>query len=350
MPAFSFEDTSKPFSYRSTAEFLISRLHDEELFASPQRDFRRRHITSDVSKRPGDNLKSDMNLVAEDCFGRPSTISDSDVSSCQDDNVLLKRTIDDITEKFATLGDRLPKPVGLTDGEPIVRFLDRLGEVGQRAESDAFGKDNLNNENSFKNTLPLKSESNIDDKVSRYLWEVANQNKYLQERQKYRFHIIPDGNCLYRAVSRAAYGAQSLHKELREQTIHHIADHLDEFNSIVEDDVGEFLISASQDGVWAGYPELLAMSNLLKVNIYLTTGGSFESPTVSTMVHFLGEEDTTRPVVWLSWLSNGHYDVILNHPVPNPEYNEWCRSVQTQRVLDEQLAKSINKGQLVELS
>lgn len=184
-------------------------------------------------------------------------------------------------------------------------------------------------------------QGDVDDKVTRYLAEVEKQNKYLQERHKYRFHIIPDGNCLYRAVSKATYGEQSRHKELREQTMHHIADHLDEFNPIIEGDVGEFLINAAQDGAWAGYPELLAMSQMLRVNIYLTTGGSLESPTVSTMVHYLGEEDASKTAIWLSWLSNGHYDVLLDRCLPNPEYEDWCRHSQIQRKRDEELAKSM---------
>ncbi|XP_010897747.2 uncharacterized protein LOC105027364 [Esox lucius] len=187
-----------------------------------------------------------------------------------------------------------------------------------------------------------EEKGHINDKVTRYIAEVEKQNKYLQEKaHKYRFHIIPDGNCLYRAVCKAAYGDQSMHKELREQTIHHIADHLDEFNPIIEGDVGEFLINAAQDGAWAGYPELLAMSQMLNVNIYLTTGGSLESPTVSTMVHYLGEEDSSKPAIWLSWLSNGHYDVLLDRCVPNPEYDDWFRHSQMQRKRDEQLAKSM---------
>ncbi len=185
------------------------------------------------------------------------------------------------------------------------------------------------------------NKSDVDNKVTRYLAEVEKQNKYLHDRQKYRFHIIPDGNCLYRTVSKAAYGDQSMHKELREQTMHHIADHLEEFNPIIEGDVGEFLINAAQDGAWAGYPELLAMSQMLNVNIYLTTGGSVESPTVSTMVHYLGEEDLSKPAIWLSWLSNGHYDVLLDSCQPNPEYDDWCRHTQLQRKRDEELAKSM---------
>lgn len=186
-----------------------------------------------------------------------------------------------------------------------------------------------------------QEKEDINDKVTRYLAEVEKQNKYLQERQKFRYHVIPDGNCLYRAVCKATFGDQARHAELREQTVHHIADHLDEFNPIIEGDVGEFLINAAQDGAWAGYPELLAMSQMLNVNIHLTTGGSLESPTVSTMVHYLGEEDASKPAIWLSWLSNGHYDVLLDNSLPNPEYEDWCRNSQMQRKRDEELAKSM---------
>ncbi|XP_030358189.1 OTU domain-containing protein 1 [Strigops habroptila] len=179
------------------------------------------------------------------------------------------------------------------------------------------------------------------EKLALYLAEVEKQDKYLRQKGRFRFHIIPDGNCLYRAVCKAVYGDQRLHSELREQTVHYIADHLDHFNPIIEGDVGEFLIAAAQDGAWAGYPELLAMGQMLNVNIHLTTGGRPESPTVSTMVHYLGPEDPTRPSIWLSWLSNGHYDAVLDRMCPNPEYEAWCRQTQVQRRRDEELAKSM---------
>ena len=189
----------------------------------------------------------------------------------------------------------------------------------------------------------------LRDQVSRYLAEVEEQNAYLRERNKFRFQVIPDGNCLYRAVCRATSGDQSGHVELRERTVHHIADHLEQFSHVIEGDVGEFLISASQDGAWAGYPELLAMSQMLRVHVHLTTGGGARSPTVSTMVHYLGgdehENECTPPRpddIWLSWLSNGHYDVILDQSdVLNPEYEDWCMQAQAQRRRDEELARAM---------
>ncbi|XP_066485141.1 OTU domain-containing protein 1 [Tiliqua scincoides] len=180
-----------------------------------------------------------------------------------------------------------------------------------------------------------------NEKLALYLAEVEKQDKYLRHKGRFRFHIIPDGNCLYRAVCKAVNGDQRLHGELREQTVHYIADHLDHFSPIIEGDVGEFLINAAQDGAWAGYPELLAMGQMLDVNIHLTTGGRPESPTVSTMAHYLGPEDPSRRSIWLSWLSNGHYDAVLDRQCPNPEYEEWCRQTQVQRRRDEELAKSM---------
>ncbi|XP_053121493.1 OTU domain-containing protein 1 [Hemicordylus capensis] len=187
----------------------------------------------------------------------------------------------------------------------------------------------------------VRPNTERNEKLALYLAEVEKQDKYLRHKGRFRFHIIPDGNCLYRAICKAVNGDQRLHGDLREQTVHFIADHLDHFSPIIEGDVGEFLINAAQDGAWAGYPELLAMGQMLDVNIHLTTGGRPESPTVSTMAHYLGPEDPSRRNIWLSWLSNGHYDAVLDRQCPNPEYEEWCRQTQVQRRRDEELAKSM---------
>ncbi|XP_018413454.1 PREDICTED: OTU domain-containing protein 1 [Nanorana parkeri] len=189
--------------------------------------------------------------------------------------------------------------------------------------------------------LPNTRTESHQERLALHLAELEKQDKYLREKNRYRFHIIPDGNCLYRAISKAMYGDQSLHSDLRERTVHHVADHLDTFNLIIEGDIGEFLINAAQDGSWAGYPELLAMSQMLNINIHLTTGGRPECPTVSTMVHYLGEENPCRLNIWLSWLSNGHYDAVLEEPLPNPEYENWSKQNQAQRQRDQELAKSM---------
>uniref|UniRef100_A0A8D2D8D8 OTU domain-containing protein 1 n=1 Tax=Sciurus vulgaris TaxID=55149 RepID=A0A8D2D8D8_SCIVU len=234
-----------------------------------------------------------------------------------------------ITRGWERGGDRSDSP-----GVDAARRLDPEAEAPPARSSEAT-------QSSAAETVVVSRSDPRDEKLAQYLAEVEKQDKYLRQRNKYRFHIIPDGNCLYRAVSKTVYGDQSLHRELREQTVHYIADHLEHFSPLIEGDVGEFIIAAAQDGAWAGYPELLAMGQMLNVNIHLTTGGRLESPTVSTMIHYLGPEDALRPSIWLSWLSNGHYDAVFDHSYPNPEYDNWCKQTQVQRKRDEELAKSM---------
>ncbi|KAM6908044.1 uncharacterized protein otud1 [Lycodopsis pacificus] len=241
----------------------------------------------------------------------------------------------DLSHEGGTVPSRADRPEDLTKAD--VRDLSSGKAAPASDERRAFELSVLQESPPQR----CKEREQVNNKVTRYLAEVEKQNKYLQERHKYRYHIIPDGNCLYRAVCKATYGDQARRRELREQTVHHIADHLEEFSPIIEGDVGEFLINAAQDGAWAGYPELLAMSQMLNINVHLTTGGSSESPTVSTMVHYLGEEDASKGAMWLSWLSNGHYDVLLDKCLPNPEYEDWCSHSQMQRKRDEELAKSM---------
>ncbi|XP_016385750.1 OTU domain-containing protein 1-like [Sinocyclocheilus rhinocerous] len=354
MPAFScYEATSmRPVFYTSTAEIIITRPDGVE-----------RSVPVNIVKESRTNrrpLETHYNRVSYAVNGDDHHHSDSvlDLDPRRD---VLGDDNDEISEKNSIHCDRFfendsyrvcerrLEPCLQSDATPS-----RIFGTVQNPSSDSYeGLKDTERQESVEDDNPVfelhilqeptatPNKSNVDNKVTRYLAEVEKQNKYLHERQKYRFHIIPDGNCLYRAVSKAAYGDQSMHKELREQTMHHIADHLEEFNPIIEGDVGKFLINAAQDGAWAGYPELLAMSQMLNVNIYLTTGGSVESPTVSTMVHYLGEEDLSKPAIWLSWLSNGHYDVLLDSSQPNPEYDDWCRHTQVQRKRDEELAKSM---------
>lgn len=334
----------RPVFYTSTAEIIITRPDGVE-----------RSVPVHIVKEPHTNrraLETHFNRVSYALNGDEHHQSDSPldlvprrdvfVEHDERNSIQYDRIFDNDSYRVC---ERRREPCLQSNATPSKTI-----ETVQKTSSDSYEdlRDPRRQENIEDNNpvfelriLQEPNKSEVDNKVTRYLAEVEKQNKYLHDRQKYRFHIIPDGNCLYRAVSKAAYGDQSMHKELREQTMHHIADHLEEFNPIIEGDVGEFLINAAQDGAWAGYPELLAMSQMLNVNIYLTTGGSVESPTVSTMVHYLGEEDSSKPAIWLSWLSNGHYDVLLDSCQPNPEYDDWCRHTQVQRKRDEELAKSM---------
>lgn len=352
MPAFSCYEASsmKPIYFTSTAEILIRRpdgversvpvhIVRESKAKSPSpsalqhngsTDYRDCHVLDLI-----DHMRNSAEQVSAEC-------SELDLK-----NLFSSKLCQSEVEKVACRANDETFPPSRSNGwmftpdeELVTSGPDRAKDAQKKDVSDQGGSREEHFELSvLQETSSQKSDVNA--KVQRYLAEVESQNKYLEERNKFRYHIIPDGNCLYRAVCKAVYGDQARHSDLREQTVHHIADHLDEFNPIIEGDAGEFLINAAQDGAWAGYPELLAMSQMLNVNIQLTTGGSLESPTVSTMLHYLGTEDASKPEIWLSWLSNGHYDALLDKCGPNPEYEDWCKHSQMQRKRDEELAKSM---------
>uniref|UniRef100_W5U7F7 OTU domain-containing protein 1 n=1 Tax=Ictalurus punctatus TaxID=7998 RepID=W5U7F7_ICTPU len=360
MPAFScYEASVRPVFYTSKAEIVITRPYGVEKCV-PIQIIKDMPTTCDAVNTPSAPCteykldQSDGDLSSDhpeqrrsrpDIFEDNSKITESNSlnfhsllrrNDCRLRNEELVGYVPDEVETTKSFSQSVPFTYKWENSSEL--FKSQSNQKCQQKDEDEMSEDPVLQRHVH---LEPASRSDLNEKVSQYLAEVEKQNKYLQESKKYRFHIIPDGNCLYRAVSKAAYGEQSMHSELREHTVHHIADHLDEFSPIIEGDIGEFLINAAQDGAWAGYPELLAMSQMLNVNIYLTTGGSLASPTVSTMIHYLGEEDLTKPAIWLSWLSNGHYDVLLDCCLPNPEYEDWCLHTQVQRKRDEELAKSM---------
>ncbi|XP_074477869.1 uncharacterized protein otud1 [Sebastes fasciatus] len=354
MPAFScYEATSRrPVYFTSTAEILIRRpdgversvpvhIMRKDKTTPPSPEDVESILCDDVIVDLIDQLRNGTDELFSDC---PQLVGNHLFNS----NNSNKRVVGYSSEDDAVSPLRSNGWDSLHDGKPVPSRADQPEVDLTKEDFSGTSAPASDERRAFELSVLQESpqqrcqeREEVNNKVTRYLAEVEKQNKYLQERHKYRYHIIPDGNCLYRAVCKATYGDQARHGELREQTVHHIADHLEEFNPIIEGDVGEFLINAAQDGAWAGYPELLAMSQMLNVNIHLTTGGSLESPTVSTMVHYLGDEDASKAAMWLSWLSNGHYDVLLDKCLPNPEYEDWCRHSQMQRKRDEELAKSM---------
>lgn len=361
MPAFSCYEASsmRPIYFTSTAEILIRRPDGVERSVPVHIVRESKPKTASPHSHNGESVYSDdcdsgeiVDLIShlrngvDELFHECPELDGNQLFGTEELREEGHRTEDEV----ASLPNSAIRSNGWSsfhendlESQPSDRRQEDFNDMKSGNLSKAAGEKKPFELSVLQESLPQRSQErgDINDKVTRYLAEMEMQNKYLQERQKYRYHIIPDGNCLYRAVCKAIYGDQARHGELRELTVHHIADHLDEFNPIIEGDVGEFLINAAQDGAWAGYPELLAMSQMLNVNIHLTTGGSLESPTVSTMVHYLGDEDVSKSAIWLSWLSNGHYDVLLDRCFPNPEYENWCQQSQMQRKRDEELAKSM---------
>ncbi|KAK5877787.1 hypothetical protein CesoFtcFv8_025262 [Champsocephalus esox] len=278
MPAFSCYEASsmRPVYFTSTAEISIRRPDGLERSVPV-------HVVRETKTKPpvspnGDSFLCGESDVIEDLMGHlrkgreelfpdcKQLLRDQTHRICREDN---RRECGDSREDDTVS----PSPVrsngwSLREEEVVPLRGDRradliLDDVKDLSHGVPAPDENRGFELSVLQDCPPQKHPDTGNKVTRYLAEVEKQNKYLQGEHKYRYHIIPDGNCLYRAVCKATFGDQARHGELREQTVHHIADHLEQFNPIIEGDVGEFLINAAQDGAWAGYPELLAMSQML---------------------------------------------------------------------------------------
>ncbi|XP_039269100.2 uncharacterized protein LOC120344080 [Styela clava] len=222
-------------------------------------------------------------------------------------------------------------------------------------------EENLKNLAIQKNTISEQKEEKSANPAlqQEHEIEILEQDKFIAKEYKlHRFLIIPDGNCLYRAVAQAILLDQSQHMLLRQLTVDHIREHQDVFENIIEGNVDEFLMTAMLEGEWAGYPEILALTCLLDININITTGGTKSNPTVHTTLHYFepdhqkeadhkklkkekSDKYTERQSIWLSWLSNGHYDTFTDAQIENPCYEEWLKSRETRLENDAAMANQM---------
>ncbi|XP_076814492.1 uncharacterized protein LOC143460759 [Clavelina lepadiformis] len=200
--------------------------------------------------------------------------------------------------------------------------------------SSKKSKDSIQCHDTVDGKSPNKSKS-----------EIEIQNDYLEEKYGlYRFQIIQDGNCLYRALAQALIHDQSKHLIVRKEVVQFISENRKDFENIVEGDFDIFLNEAIQDGVWASYIEILALTWLLDINVIIVTGGFSSDPKVHITCHHFdphNEKLMPKDTVWLSWLSSGHYDVILKKKMKNRIFDEWAAAKKNRMKSDEELAKQL---------
>lgn len=86
------------------------------------------------------------------------------------------------------------------------------------------------------------------------------------------------------------------------------------------------------------------------------TGGSSGNSKVQVMLHYFepsgndnattssqrNESYTQRDSIWLSWLSNGHYDTFTHKRIENPAYHEWLASRQSRLENDAAIANRLH--------
>ncbi|KAJ9525321.1 hypothetical protein QJQ45_020866, partial [Haematococcus lacustris] len=87
--------------------------------------------------------------------------------------------------------------------------------------------------------------------------------------------ITADGNCFFRAVGDQLKGDEGQHVRLRALIVDHMRQHQDDFAPFVEDDepFDKYMSRMAKDGVWAGYMEVIAASQVLQVHLNIYQAG-----------------------------------------------------------------------------
>ncbi|CDJ70329.1 OTU-like cysteine protease domain-containing protein, putative [Eimeria necatrix] len=85
-------------------------------------------------------------------------------------------------------------------------------------------------------------------------------------------HIVPDGNCLFRAAADQLYGQQTQHRAVRAAAVSYMSSHESSFSGFIdteEEPFNKYLKRMATDGTWGGQLELQAISLAYKVNLLI---------------------------------------------------------------------------------
>ena len=126
-----------------------------------------------------------------------------------------------------------------------------------------------------------------------------------------------DGNCLFRALSHQAHGAEEHHGRLRQAAVAHIRDHEDTYKTTLgsDDDFVKYVSALSTGGFWGDEVALRAVSDSLQwdvVVILSSEGCAFHRyrPTDANSAPPDPRPPTLR-TVFLSYLWPIHYNSLL---------------------------------------
>ncbi len=101
----------------------------------------------------------------------------------------------------------------------------------------------------------------------------------------------------------------------------------------------------SKDGVWANQAALVALANVLDINIAVIQGGDRGVIDIQHITPF--ETSVTEGIdngIMLAYLYDGHYDAVSSEAdTPNPEYKEWVDRVRREVDSDEQFARALDE-------
>eukprot|EP01105_Mastigella_eilhardi_P015399 TRINITY_DN3516_c0_g2_i1.p1 TRINITY_DN3516_c0_g2~~TRINITY_DN3516_c0_g2_i1.p1 ORF type:complete len:360 (-),score=106.80 TRINITY_DN3516_c0_g2_i1:91-1140(-) len=134
--------------------------------------------------------------------------------------------------------------------------------------------------------------------------------------------MLPDGNCLFRAVADQVYGDAELHQYVREQCMNYLEKERDHFSQYVTEDFGTYLSRKRKARANGNHVELQAAAEIYNrpVEVYCYS--------LDPINIFQGGYATDNPPIRLSYRNGNHYDSIFDpdHPAAGvglglPGYN-----------------------------
>ena len=131
-----------------------------------------------------------------------------------------------------------------------------------------------------------------------------------------------DGNCLFRSFARQIFGDSELHLKLRKYCVQFQLCHPDEFQCFLLEDIKTYTSQMSNEGVWGGEPEIVAMCRLFEVNCVIYVPGA---PPYEVFDGF----GSKRPTIRVSYHGSSHYNsvvVALKESKENPNADD-CTSI-----------------------
>ena len=138
--------------------------------------------------------------------------------------------------------------------------------------------------------------------------------------------VLPDGNCLFRALSQQLSGFEELHQNLRELLVKFILCNLDSFRCrVTSGTIESHLESMQRNARWGTQVEIQAAASLFQVPIYVATNSLIQGVYKWTVfnpqdksslngpenIHTLLPSLTIKPHLELCHISNTHYDSII---------------------------------------
>ena len=183
-------------------------------------------------------------------------------------------------------------------------------------------KDSQSDEEIINSSIKIEEEKNAQSKYNEELLdrmiihEILSESEW-SENEDIKASIItsltdkfniteeePDGNCLFRALSRGCFGSPEFHGEIRESIWDYILHNNQRFANHLHQEAKEYVQKMLEDGEWGGEPEIVAFSELYNVNVTV-----YDAMT-SSIPYFTAENVKANHTVHLLMVINNHFNTL----------------------------------------